>query len=83
MRTNKVVISQNCITGNRSWLLVIFPRHKNNIVENIWCTEVTCHCLFKKRPHRAEGLIRLFQRKKLRLSTYDMSEQKQLKTLKK
>jgi hypothetical protein len=27
-----------CVAGNRSWLLVVFPRHKNNVVENIWCT---------------------------------------------
>jgi hypothetical protein len=30
------------IAEGRSWLLVDFPRHKNNIVENIWCTVVTC-----------------------------------------
>jgi hypothetical protein len=31
-----------CITGNKSWLSVFFPRHKNFIVENIWLTAVTC-----------------------------------------
>ncbi len=31
-----------CIAGNQSWLLVVFPRHKDNIVGNIWCTAVAC-----------------------------------------
>jgi hypothetical protein len=29
-----------CIAGNHSWLLVILPRHKNNIVENIWILQL-------------------------------------------
>ncbi len=29
------------IARNRSWLLVIFPRHKNNVVEIICCTAAT------------------------------------------
>ncbi len=27
---------RQCIAENQSWLLVVFPRRKNNIVENIW-----------------------------------------------
>ncbi len=29
-----------CIARNRSWLLVVFPKHKNNNVEKIGCTAV-------------------------------------------
>jgi hypothetical protein len=39
--TTVLKLQENCITGNPSWLLVVFPRHKNNIVENIWCAAVT------------------------------------------
>jgi hypothetical protein len=31
-----------CITGNRSWLLAAFPKPKIIIVKIFWCTPVTC-----------------------------------------
>jgi hypothetical protein len=34
--------------------------------------ENSCHCPLKEQPHQAKGLIRLFQRKKLRIRTYDV-----------
>jgi hypothetical protein len=51
-----IVPTSMCIAGNRCWLLVVFPRHQNNIVVNILCTTVTCNIW--KISSRQVGIVR-------------------------